>query len=175
MKNHLIRKKFQLNPVILYLFFLGIIFNSCKNDFFELNTPSWLGSSIYDQLKEVYLETNGTAHTFKYYIRLIDDIGYSEVLKKTGSKTLFVADDKAFERFFTSNSWGVKSYEGFSLAQKKMILNSTMINNAYLIELMSSTVGPSEGQALRRSTAISPLDSIGYVSGDSLPAGQYWD
>jgi len=157
------------------LIFNSLLFNSCKDDFFELNTPSWLGASIYDQLKEGYIDANDSTHTFNNYIRLIDDIGYAEVLKTTGSKTLFVADDKAFERFFASNVWGVKSYEEFTLAQKKMILNSTLINNAYLIELMSNTEGPTEGQALRRPTALSAIDSISYEIGESLPAGLYWD
>jgi uncharacterized surface protein with fasciclin (FAS1) repeats len=170
MKNLLFRKK-----ILLILLISCFLFNSCKDDFFELNTPSWLGASIYDQLKEGYLEDNGTAHTFTYYLRLIDDIGYAEVLKTTGSKTLFAADDKAFERFFTSNVWGVKSYDEFSIAQKKMILNSALINNAYLIELMSNTEGPTEGQALRRPTALSAIDSICFEKGDSLPAGSYWD
>ena len=175
MKNSLIRKKFQLNPVVLCLLLLGFIFNSCKDDFLEKTIPSWLGSSIYDQLNEGYSEDNGTKHTFKTYLRLIDDIGYAEVLKKTGSKTLFVADDAAFERFFLANAWGVKSYEGFSLSQKKLIMNSALINNAYLIELMSSTEGPTEGQALRRTTALSPLDSISFEKDTMLPTGKYWD
>ena len=49
--------------------------------------PSWLGSSIYD-----YLQSEGT---FTNTVKLIDDLGYAEVLAKTGSKTLFVADDAA--------------------------------------------------------------------------------
>jgi len=170
MKNLLSRNKFLLIPVLSLL-----IFNSCKDDFLELNTPSWLGSSIYEKLKEGYQEDDGTKHVFHQYLRLIDDIGYAEVLRTTGSKTIFVADDQAFDRFFVSNSWGVKSYEEFSLAQKKMILNAALINNAYLIELMSNTEGPIEGQALRRTTALSALDSICFENGDSLPEGAYWD
>ena len=170
MKNRIFKNRF-----LLFLLFTSLLFNSCKDDFFELNTPAWLGSSIYDKLKEGYVEENGTKHTFNNYIRLIDDVGYTEILKTTGSKTLFVADDAAFERFYTSNAWGVSSYEGFSLAQKKYIINSAIINNAYLIELMSNTEGPTEGQALRRPTALSAIDSICFEKGDILPAGIQWD
>jgi hypothetical protein len=53
---------------------------------------------------------------------MIDELGYREVLNKTGSKTLFVADDAAYERFFKKNDWGVRSYEGLSTAQKKLLL-----------------------------------------------------
>ena len=42
---------------------------------------------------------------------MIDDLGYTEVLARTGSKTLFVADDDAYARFYNSGKWGVRSYE----------------------------------------------------------------
>ena len=150
------------------------IFNSCADDFLETNKPSWLGESIYDQLEQGYKDESGTEHTFETYIRLINDIDYTEVLKKTGSKTLFVSDDAAFDRFYQSNAWGVKSYEEFTLSQKKLILNSSMINNAYLIELMSSTEGPVKGQALRRYTAYSALDTITFESKESMPDNSNW-
>jgi uncharacterized surface protein with fasciclin (FAS1) repeats len=49
--------------------------------------------------------------TFTNYLRLIDDLGYAETLAKTGSKTVFPANDEAFDRFYANNSWGVKRYE----------------------------------------------------------------
>ena len=147
----------------------AFIFNSCADDFLETNKPEWLGESIYDQLEQGYTDENGTEHTFKTYLRLINDIEYQEVLQRTGSKTLFVSDDAAFERFYKSNAWGVTKYEDFTMSQKKLIMNSSMINNAYLIELMSSTEGPVKGQALRRNTAYSALDSITYETAESMP------
>ena len=57
---------------------------SCSDDYdLPTTTPSWLGSSIYDYLKDEGDYTN--------FVRLIDDLDYAEVLAKTGSKTLFVA------------------------------------------------------------------------------------
>ncbi|MBN2765246.1 MAG: fasciclin domain-containing protein [Paludibacteraceae bacterium] len=163
---------------LLSLILTSVLINSCTNDFDYLsnNKPTWLGESIYEQLQLGYIGEDGTKHTFTTFLKLIDDIGYSEVLKKTGSKTLFVSDDAAFDRFYTSNNWGVSSYEGFSIAQKKLILNSAMINNAYLVELLSNTEGPVEGQALRRTTAISYIDSVNFENPADLPENnKHWD
>jgi uncharacterized surface protein with fasciclin (FAS1) repeats len=175
MKNHLIRKKFHLSPVFLYLLILSFTFISCKDDLLEKTLPSWLGSSIYDQLKEGYTGDDKVKHTFNYYTHLIDDIGYKEVLQRTGSKTVFVADDDAFTQFFKKNSWSVDSYDHLTFAQKKLILNSSMINNALLIEGLSTLEGPVKGQALRHLTAMSVLDTIPFEKGSDLPANAYWD
>lgn len=167
--------KLKLTGFIISMSLFVITLNSCVDDYLEKNKPSWLGESIYDQLVQGYKDKDGVTHTFNTYIRLINDIEYTEVLKKTGSKTLFVSDDAAFERFYQSNAWGVKSYEEFSLSQKKLILNSSMINNAYLIELMSSTEGPVEGQAIRRGTAFSVLDSICFETTEDMPLNSNWE
>ena len=77
---------------------------SCKDDYiFDDGNPSWLGSSIYE-----YLESQGD---YTNFVRLIDDLDYKEVLARTGSKTLFVANDEAFNTFYQSNPWGVSSYD----------------------------------------------------------------
>jgi uncharacterized surface protein with fasciclin (FAS1) repeats len=148
---------------------LGIsLLVSCNDEYFyENNIPERLGKSIYD-----YLENDGN---FTVYLRLINDLEYKEVLSKTGSKTLFVAEDEAFNRFFAGNSWGVNRYEDFSTAQKKLIFNSSMINNALLIEGLSTIEGPVHGQALRRSTALAVSDTITFEMGEALPANTYWD
>jgi uncharacterized surface protein with fasciclin (FAS1) repeats len=64
--------------------------------------PSWLGSSIYGELQNP--SGNGQLQgTFNTYLRLVSDLGYAEVLNRTGSKTVFPANDEAFDRFFQSN------------------------------------------------------------------------
>jgi uncharacterized surface protein with fasciclin (FAS1) repeats len=149
---------------------------SCTDYIFESQKPSWLGESIYEQLQAGYTNKAGTNYTFNNFTRLIDDLDYSEVLKLTGSKTLFVADDAAFDRFYANNAWGVRSYDGLTRAQKKLLLNSAMINNAYLIELLSNIEGPVEGQSLRHTTALSVLDTITYQQPNELPANNTsWD
>ena len=143
---------------------------SCSDDYdLPTTTPSWLGSSIYDYLEEQGDYTN--------FVRLINDLDYAEVLAKTGSKTLFVANDSAFNEFYKNNSWGVHSYNELSLSQKKLLLNSVMINNAYLLEMMSSVPstsgdineGPVAGQCLRRETAVAVTDSVAHMTANQLP------
>ncbi len=128
--------------------------------------PSWLGSSIYDCLKDDGNYTN--------MVRLIDDLGYTDVLAKTGSKTLFVADDGAFGRFYQNNTWGVRNYEGLSTAQKKLILYGSMINNSCQVAYLSSSEGPTEGDCMRRLTATSEYDSVPVLRPSQMPDNPYW-
>ena len=78
--------------------------NACT-DSYDLdeqgNNPEWLGKSIYEELQN----PSGTSlhGTFNTYLKLIDDLGYKEVMSKTGSKTVFVANDSAFNKFFETN------------------------------------------------------------------------
>ena len=135
----------------------GMLVTSCENDLDELlkdgNSPEWLGSSIYSTLQE--------RGNFKYTLRLINDMpGYASILSRTGSRTVFVANDEAWERFFkgeSRNPWlkqgETMTYEDLTQAQKQWIINNSMINAAYLIERLSTTSSDgsfSEGQAMRR-------------------------
>ena len=104
----------------------------------EGNFPSWLGESIYDQLKNPNPEV--LSGTFNNYVRLIDDLGFAETLGKTGSKTVFPANDEAFERFYRNNSWGVTKYEDLTESMKKMLLNTSMLNNPILVEMLSNAM-----------------------------------
>ena len=150
----------------------GLAFTGCKDDYLYDDTePSkeLLGSSIYDYLKE--------RGDFSYFIRLIDDLGYQETLSRTGSKTLFPANDSAFERFFKDNPYGVRGYDDLTAAQKRVIMNSSMINMAYLAEMLSNVAGsdgPVEGRAIRRFTSGSALDDVAKVDDDELFANPYW-
>ncbi|WP_455587763.1 fasciclin domain-containing protein [Bacteroides sp.] len=127
--------------------------------------------NIYDYLKE--------SGEFTYFVRLIDDLNYKDVLQKTGSKTLFPAKDDAFERFFETNTVGVRNYEMLSPAMKRMIMNSSMINMAYLSTMLSnltmSTTGTSEGQALRQRSTSTYLDSISFIKDERLLENSYWN
>lgn len=71
---------------------------SCKDSYsLDEDQPSGL-NSIYG-----YLYDQGN---FTNMLNLIDDLGQAETLSKTGSKTLFAADDAAFAEFFRTNNWG---------------------------------------------------------------------
>ena len=102
----------------------------------EGELPSWLGESIYKELQQPK-ELEGT---FKTYCQLIEDLGYSEVLSKTGSKTIFPANDEAFARFFAggNNKFGASSYEELTHSQKAELLFSTMLDNAILVGTLSN-------------------------------------
>jgi len=145
----------------------GLALSSCEDDVLT-GQPSWLGNSIYERLQE-----DGNYTTV---LRLIDDLDQKEVLGHTGSKTLFAADDQAYQEWYQHNSWGVRSYDQLSPAQKKLLLNNSMINNAYLIELMSNVSGtpPVEGMAMRRETATSIYDSVYIMKPSEMPNTQAW-
>ena len=120
-----------------------------------------------------YMQKKGN---FTNYLHLIDDLGQAEILSKTGSKTMFIADDDAFARFYESNSWGVKNYGQLSLAQKKLLLNSSMIDNPYSTTMLSSAESlgssgtPVKGEVCRRSSSQSLLDSVMIVTPQTADA-----
>jgi hypothetical protein len=163
------RNRFYFNLHALFiLIVVGLTISSCEKDYYyDTREPDFLNGSIYE-----YLEKSGD---FKYYVRLINDLGYKEVLALTGSKTLFVSKDEAFDRFFQDNEWGVSSYEELSVNQKKMLFYFSMINNAYTLEKLSNYYDGqfNEGLALRRLTALSAIDRLSFDT--ELPAGPYWD
>lgn len=144
---------------------------SCEKEILT-GQPEWLGNSIYERLQEG-IEVNGEKQTFNTVLRLIDDLpnNQAEVLSHTGSRTLFVASDKDFEKWFETNTWGVRKFEDLTLAQKKMLFNNSMINNAYLIELMSNVSGnpPQQGYCMRRETASSIQDTVYIMTPGEMP------
>lgn len=153
------------------------VIQSCKDDDLILTgQPDWLGNSIYERLQD---EGN-----YKYTLRLIDDLDQKEVLSHTGSRTLFAANDSAFQKWFENNQWGVRSYDELKESQKKLLLYNSMIDNAYLLELLSNKKSdgdagtPLWGRTMRRTTAASVYDSVCVmtVSGgiDTMPDTKYW-
>lgn len=170
--NKGIWKQYVLYPLVkLFLLAAVVAPVSCKDEYlYDNHEPEWLGESIYDYLK--------AGENYTYFTRLVEEVeDYKSVLSKTGSKTLFVADDAAFEAFFKSNPWNVSGYDDLSYTQKKLLLKFSMIDNAYLIETLANYYNGSlqEGTALRRSTSVSVLDSIPFESGDQLPRGRFWE
>lgn len=145
-----------------------LLYTSCREDYYlDEEEPTWLGESIYDFLKE--------KGTYNYFVRLIDDLDYTEVLSMTGSKTLFVVDDATFDAFFADNEWGVSSYEQLSESHKKMLLNSSMLNNVYFSDMLGYASGRLEGRTIRRTSAVSVYDDLSKMPGTELPESPYWD
>ena len=130
MKNCMLKRRIARVAVpVCAAFLLGGVTTSCSDDLLT-GQPSWLGESIYEEL-----EARGN---FTETLKLINaqDEDYASVLRKTGSKTLFVADDAAWAEFYKSNPWGAKSIEDLTDAQKKLLFKANMINSAYLVELL---------------------------------------
>ena len=145
--------------------------------------PSWLGGSIYQELKNP--DQSRLTGTFTTYLRLVDDLNLTETLNRTGSKTVFPANDEAFQRFFQSNSWGVTSYEQLTDAQKKLLLYNSMLDNALLLNMLSNRSNTTDasnpttekGLAMKHQTNASVIDTVQYVlKGSDMPQNnKYWD
>lgn len=156
---------------------------ACKDEFLlDDEKPDWLNSSIYQSLEE--------KGNFKTYLRLLDDEEVnrgnsrplSDVLKQTGSKTVFVANDEEWEEFFRknaglpeSNPWHyATSYENLSVSQKKLLIHTSMLNNAIVMENLASNEGgnnepPSRGMYMRRNTDVEVSDTVMFLSPEELP------
>lgn len=171
-RNLIVRHSRQVALAFCGLLMGAMSLQSCQDeDAILTGQPEWLGNSIYERLNN---DPDGQKYT--YLLRLIDDLGQKEILNHTGSRTLFAADDAAFERWFKNNSWKVDSYEKLTKAQKTMLLNTSMVTNAYLIELMSNKAGnpPTKGGSMRRLTASSILDSVPLLDTSTMPDNNAW-
>lgn len=169
MKNSILKRRLsRFAGGVGTVFLLGGVFAGCSDDLLT-GQPSWLGESIYAEL-----ESRGNfTETLKLINAQSED--YASVLKKTGSKTLLVADDDAWAEFYKNNPWGVKSIEEMTEAQKRLVFKANMIDQAYLVELMgnkpsaSADDDPKEGAVLRRSNSVSIMDSVPIVLKAQFP------
>lgn len=171
--------------VLTAALFGALLFYSCKDSFKdnyggidEDKMPWYLGGSIYSELQS----GNNLTGKFTNYLRLIDDLGYDEILNRTGSMTIFPANDEAFQRFFDDNDWGVSSYEDLTYAQKNVLLKSSMLNNALLTSMFANvnagTNPPSvdQGLALKHPSYMSVIDTITCITPEQMPLNNsYWD
>jgi len=165
MKNRFSRMGTSLLGAMCLLSTCGVTY-SCSDDYdLDETKPDFLKGSIYDELK---------ARNFNTVVRLIDDLNYTDVLSRTGSKTLFVADDQTYQKFFASNDWvdatgqPVRTYEQLTTPQKRMLLYGAMLNNADVLEMLPYS---NDGGSLtmRRSTSASAIDSVPYWKNTELP------
>ena len=149
MNNRFCRMGKAVLGACLLLSMSGLAY-SCSDDYdLDDKKPNFLGGSIYDELKSL--------GNFKTTILLIDDLNYTDVMSKTGSKTLFVANDEAYDAFFKNNPWGVKSYEGLTMAQKRILFNGAQLNNAYVVEMMSNCENGEKNLCLRQACSAAQL------------------
>ncbi len=171
--------KFGVSSLLaIFMLFVGGSMQSCQDwldvyPYDDPGDPEWLGSSVYEFLKK------GTAeHSYSNFVAIIDSLGEKETLAHTGSKTLFVADDEAFKRFFNggNNIWGVESVDQLTKAQMKMILYNSMLDNSMLLDMLSSSgVNTNqEGTTLRRWTSSTTIDSIPLIENGNVPNHPGW-
>ncbi|MCF0199294.1 MAG: hypothetical protein HUK02_08225, partial [Bacteroidaceae bacterium] len=196
MRHHLCKLGKGASWMLAVLTVCGMA-TSCQDEYkLDDEKPQWLGASIYDDLK--------ARGEFNYYLRLLADPqvnaasdadnnrGLVDILSKTGSKTVFVATDKAWEEFFAknaqlpeSNPWHTAtSYENLSESQKKLLIHTSMLNNAIVMENLASDetskdgngniIYPMRGQYMRRFTDVEATDSITFMPGDQLPKSYNW-
>ena len=155
---------------------------SCTPDYdLDKHFPEWLGTSIFETLSDGFEGDSGKVYKFDTFVRLIQDLDQEKILAKTGSKTLFVADDAAFARFFGDNcpfkkadGTPVRSYDELSIAQKTMILKGAMLNNVYQVAMLSSCEGPKLGDCMRRLSSSSVYDTIPVLLGKDMPDSPLW-
>ena len=164
MKRGNIRKHSIIGSALLSLA-AAIGMTSCEKDLL-IGTPEWLGTSIYEEL-----ESRGD---FKTTLALINDeelseTNYPNLLRRTGSLTLFVAHDSAWTSYLSKR--GVAEVGQLPRAEKKNLLKAAMVNNAYLIELLSNSPGnpPGEGNYMRRASRVDITDSIPVVHNSQYP------
>ena len=172
----------NLSGTGIVVLFLAMVWGvtSCKDEYvLDDEKPDWLSKSIYDGLKE-------DGH-YENYLRLLADPDVNpinarpltEVLSRTGSKTVFVANDEAWQEFYRRNAelpeanpWHTAtSYENLSVSQKKLLIHTSMLNNAIVMENLSSSSSDisSRGDFMRRYTDIEVTDSITFLPADQLP------
>ncbi|MCD8303337.1 MAG: hypothetical protein LUC86_00690 [Prevotellaceae bacterium] len=183
MKNRLSKLSGKVSWVLVLLAACGVT-SSCKDEYtLDDEKPSWLNSSIYASLEASGDYTN--------YLRLLADPdvnnsedadnnrGLVDILSKTGSKTVFVANDDAWADFFAQNAqlpeddpWHTAvDYESLSASQKKLLIHTSMLNNAIVMENLASSEGTNvvRGEYMRRYTDVEATDSITHLDGNSIP------
>ena len=182
MTNRLSKWSRHSSRVVCLLAACGLMY-ACKDEFIlDDEKPSWLNSSIYESLEQ--------KGNFRTYLKLLADKDVNpenvrpltDVLSRTGSKTVFVANDSAWDAFFAanaslpeSNPWHyATSYDKLSQAQKKLLIHTSMLNNAIVMENLASsqssgTDSPVRGEYMRRYTDVEATDSITYLAPSELP------
>ncbi len=151
---------------------------SCSKDYYvpEDEMPEWLGESIYAELSNPSMLDG----TFTTYLRLVDDLGYADVLSRTGSKTIFPANDEAFEEFFKdgNNRFGASSYEDLTETQKAQLLYCSMLDNAIVVGELSNDDSRTQGMYIKHPTNISLVQSVQPLYSQNMPANNsyfdYW-
>ncbi len=176
-KNKIRRFHYLMLCVALPLLLLSVFVSACKDDYeYDDSEPGWLGSNIYDWLK-----SDGHYQT---YLGLIEKLDLDETLKRTGSKTLFPASDEAYANYFKSigiSGDPLTVVNGMTRAEANYLFNASMLNMAYLDNMLSNVTTTNadddtgEGTALVRSASSTIYDKIQHYRPNQLPQTEWWE
>lgn len=182
MRNRLSKWSRSTSKAVYLLAACGLMYACTDEYLLDDEKPEWLNSSVYQSLEQ--------RGNFKTYLKLLGDKDVNpenvrplkDVLDRTGSKTVFVANDEAWDAFFKSNAqlpesnpWHyATSYENLSVAQKKLLIHTSMLNNAIVMENLASSEGtgnnsPVRGEYMRRFTDVEATDTVAYVAPENIP------
>ncbi len=150
---------------------------SCRDDYpYDNEEPTWLGANIYD-----WLQSNGQYST---YLAFINRLELDGTLSRTGSKTLFPANDDAYARYFRQSGLAGSSprdvVNTLSRAEANYLFNASMLNMAYLDNMLanvpnSNSDDDGEGAALVRDASATIFDRIQYRPMATLPTTEWWE
>lgn len=158
------------------LFLFLLLLASCKDVYkYDNGDPAWLGDNIYKVLQS-------SGH-YTCYLALVDALGMQETLTRTGSKTLFPADDDAFARYFKQMGYsgtGPSVIKSMTPAAQRQLFNASMLNMSYLdymlanVPVVNGDESEGEGVAIRRLSSSSYVDTVPFVAYKALPQNTFW-
>ncbi|MBR4643917.1 MAG: hypothetical protein IKO73_01985 [Bacteroidaceae bacterium] len=189
MTNRLSKWRRQSSRMICLMAACGLMY-ACKDEFLlDDQKPGWLNTSIYESLQKsgnftTYLRLLGDSSIYYMGEKKDPELGWplEKMLRKTGSKTVFVADDDAWKAFFEKNKtlpegnpWhNATCYENLSVAQKRLMIHTSMLNNAIVMENLASSEAsgdnsPVRGEYMRRFTDVKATDTVTHIAPEDLP------
>ena len=84
----------MIRRVLLFLL-AGISFLACKKEIEKFQRPEWLEGKLYTQIK--------TIPDVESFTQCLEITGYDTIIDRSGSYTVFVPNDAAFEEYFASH------------------------------------------------------------------------
>jgi hypothetical protein len=145
---------------------LCMVVAGCSDSDFDkyYERPSWLESPAW-----TVLEQRGDCKT---YLELVGKTLYSKQISGSGSYTIFVPTDEAFQAFFADNPYGYKSVDDIPSDVAAEIVSYTMLYNAYPCDSLGNTLDGyntwTRGAAYKHMTPSYEVLTRDYVNGDSI-------
>jgi hypothetical protein len=139
---------------------------SCSDSDFDkyYERPSWMEAPAWTVLQQ-----RGDCKT---YLELVSKTLYSKQISGSGSYTIFVPTDEAFQAFFADNPYGYRSVEDIPADVAAEIVSYTMLYNSYPCDSLGNTLDGyntwTRGAAYKHQTPSYEVLARDYVNGDSI-------